>query len=344
MNQNIKNENNIKQNDNNKQNLQEFNIFDKKAIFNDNESDESLINSNFSIDFADIIGKDLFREEREYLKRQNTNNETVLEQKINKKIQNEENLQKLSSFVQSREISLLESSLHISLSDSDKESDYLVLRQISFYDNHEYDFIRQKVSKNLYSITDLLLKKQYPYNDINPNKKVGSLLPLITSIENTYLNNPQYIKIMNQKYQRLKNYICNYRTIYGDGNCYYRAVMFRYFELLILNKKSEYLKLVIIDIYKSFQSEEIQKRLLIGTEKINPELTIQIMIIILELIENDKIIEAHQIFYKTIAYSKNFDLSLILYFKFILYDYIKKSEKKIISKRFSSFNWKFITI
>ena len=54
--------------------------------------------------------------------------------------------------------------------------------------------------------------------------------------------------------------------------------MFRYIELLILNKKTEYLKSLIIDINNSFQSDEIKKRLIIGKEVIKPELIVIIMI------------------------------------------------------------------
>ena len=43
---------------------------------------------------------------------------------------------------------------------------------------------------------------------------------------------------MNDKYNRLKNFIYNYRSIKNDENCFYRAVMFRYFEILILDEKN----------------------------------------------------------------------------------------------------------
>jgi hypothetical protein len=139
---------------------------------------------------------------------------------------------------------------------------------------------------------------------------------------------------MISKYERLKEKICNYRTVCGDGNCYYRAVMFRYIELLILNKKCDYFKLLIIDIYKSFQEKEIQKRLVIGKEAISPNRITEIMLFISTLLENNKIVEAHQVFYKCLIYSKSFDFSLILYFRYLLYIYIKKMKTNYIQKHF----------
>jgi hypothetical protein len=58
------------------------------------------------------------------------------------------------------------------------------------------------------------------------------------------------------------------------------------------------------------------------------------MIVIMELVENNDIIKAHQTFYKALLASKSFDFSLILYFRFILYDYIKNNETKYYLEQF----------
>ena len=322
------------QNNNNISNRKQFNNNEKTNTFM-NKEEEDIINSSFSVDFSDLKGVDLFKEEKEYFSRENKNNETILDQKISKNKESDINFPQISPFIQPQDINLLESSFHMSVLDKDKEkeTEYLASRQISFYDKTEFDLIREKVKKNLHVISDFLINRNYSYNEINRSKKIGPLLPLTALIENT-LDNPKYVNIMNAKYQRLKKYICNYRSVFGDGNCYYRAVMFRYIELIILKKKTENLKLIIIDMYKSFQSDEVQKRLFIGQQRINQELLIQIMIIILELLENDRIIEAHKAFYKALTCSKDFDISLILYFRYILYDYIKKNEKKLYLKDF----------
>ena len=324
------------------QNNENNNISNRKQSNNNekansymNKEEEDIIKSSFSVDFSYLKGVDLFKEEKEYLSRENKTNETILEQKLNKNKESDINLPQISSFIQPQDINLLESSFHMSVldKDKDKETEYLTSRQISFYDKTEFDSIREKVNKNLHVISDYLINRYYSYDEINRNKKIGPLLPLTALIENTF-NDPKYTNIMNAKYQRLKKFICNYRSVFGDGNCYYRAVMFRYIELLILKKKIENLRLIIIDMYKSFQSDEVQKRLFIGQQRINQELLIQIMIIILELLENDRIIEAHKAFYKALTCSKDFDISLILYFRYILYDYIKKNEQKLYLKDF----------
>ena len=316
---------------------QQHNIINKQNNKNNNEESENespIFNSNVWKEFSDVIGKDLFKNEKDFLNRDNLNKETVLDQKINKEIKKEGNSLEISTFIQSEDISNLENSLHVSLLDKNEENEFLSVRNFPNYDINEYNIIREKVKNNLYVITNYLINENILINEYSADKKVGPLLPLTTLIESAYLYKPEYTKEMNLVYQRLKNYICNYRTIYGDGNCYYRAVMFRYIELLILNRKSDFLKLLIIDIYKSLQTEEMKSRLVLGKGVVNADIIVQILIIILELIENNKLLVAHQVFYKGLLKSKDFDYLLILYFRYILYDYIRKNEKKLYLEQF----------
>ena len=296
--------------------------------------DENIINS-FNAEFSGIIGKDLFEEEKKDELKRKKSKTTVLDEHIINKIPKES---KISEYIQMKEINDLENSLNISLLDENKkgENQYLEIRNFPKYDLSEYDKIKKKVGKNILAISSFLLEKKLKLilNEINLNKKIGPLLPLSYLIEDSYFFKPEFSKEMNLKYKRLKNYICNYRTIFGDGNCFYRGVMFRYIELLILNKKSDIIKLLILDINKCYENPESKLRLIFNKQQINSDLIIQIMILIFELVENNKIMEAHQVFYKAILCSKDFDFLLIFYFRYILYEYIKINENKLYMENF----------
>ena len=317
MNQNIKNGNTSQKNINQLGEMNSINNVENSLVSND-------LNSS-------IHSQELFKEEKEYLKRKNTNNETVLDKKIKNEIKNSRIKNISSSFIQPHQISTLEKSLNKSILSTNHKNEFLSVRLLPIYDEKQFNSIRARVSNKYSIIFQNLIAKRYK---INIDAKIGPLLLLTSLIENSYLYNQQYINIMNEKYQRLKNYICNYRTIFGDGNCYYRAVMFRYIELLILNRKSQHLRSLIIDIRNSFESDEIKKRLCIGKENIDPDLIIVVMFIILDYVEKNKILDAHIAFYKALSLSKVFDLSLILYFRYILYKYIKNNEKKLYLEDF----------
>ena len=236
-----------------------------------------------------------------------------------------------SSFIQPQQISTIEKSINKSILSKNHKNEFLSVRLLPKYDEKQFNSLKARVSDKYNIIFQNLIAHRC---QVKMDAKVGPFLPLTTLIENSYLNDHQYINIMNEKYQRFKNYICNYRTIFGDGNCYYRAVMYRYIELLILNKKSQHFRALIIDINRSFQSDEIKKRLSVGNEIIKPDLIIVVMLIILDYIEHEKIIDAYNAFYKALSLSKAFDYSLILYFRYILYDYIKNNEKKMYLENF----------
>ena len=325
MNQSIKNENvnNISKNNAIQKNINQL---------GEMNSINNFENSHISNDLKSSINNpELFKEEKEYLKRKNTNNETVLDKKIKNEIKNKSIKNISSSFIQPHQISTLEKSLHKSILSTNHKNEFLSVRLLPIYDEKQFISIRRRIESKYNIIFQNLIAHKC---QVNIDAKVGPFLLLTTLIENSYLYNNQYINKMNEKYQRFKKYICNYRTIYGDGNCYYRAVMYRYIELLILNKKSQYFRSLIIDINKSFESDEIKKRLCIGKEIIKPDLIIIIMFIILDYIEHDRIMDAYNAFYKALSLSKAFDFSLILYFRYILYDYIKNNEKKMYLEDF----------
>ena len=127
------------------------------------------------------------------------------------------------------------------------------------------------------------------FKSLGCEKSVGGITPLTYLVESKFSMSKQKAKEIIQKYNILKNYIYNYRTINGDGNCFYRAVMFRYLEILILNEKTEVLKNVIFDIVNSFNSEELKKRTIIRGMDIKPDLTFKILILIVDLLEKNNI-------------------------------------------------------
>ena len=302
-----------------------------------NKNDENLnlnlfaddyIEESFSIDYTDTY-------EKEMRLIDNNLNQTVLEQKLKRLKNSVQNPNEtFSLFNQIENINAIDDDdLNITIQDK-QEDDYLKVRKIPKYSENEFLNIKNIVLPGYPQVRNYLVNLRIDYTIHDLRKKVGPLSPITFAIEDNYSFKPELRNEMQKKYDRLKKYICNYRTIYGDGNCFYRAVIFRYIELLILHKKTDILKSLIVDIYKSFQSEEIKRRLYIGNDYLNPNLIAQIFLVILEQIESNNIVEAHLSFYKSLLFSKIFDYSLILYLRYIIYIYIKQNEKKLYLESF----------
>ena len=118
--------------------------------------------------------------------------------------------------------------------------------------------------------------------------------------------------------------------------------MFRYLEILILTNKIQILEKVTCDIIDSFNSDELKKRRNINNNDIKPELTFKILFIIIDLLKKEEKVNAHQVLVKCFCTCQKFDYAIILYFRYILYEYIKKNENKIYLKSLKKMKTKYI--
>ena len=217
------------------------------------------------------------------------------------------------------------------------KDDYLQIRKIPKISKEMFERTKKEIIEydNLeYIYKDIMKFKWYSINEINYHDNVGCLLPLAALIESRYNNDPSTIEEMSNKYNILKKYIYNYRTIKGDGNCFYRAIIFRYFEIIILNQKVDLLKNIIYDIKKSFNSNEIKSRIRVKYDTILNTNFLKILIIILDLLEDKRISDAHYLYVKSININPLFDYGLIIYYRYIFYNYIKQNENKLYLENF----------
>ena len=272
--------------------------------------------------FENILGKEI--------------EETALETKLTKQLNGKGYIRRRSSHYLTKVegADMRESLENIGILKPEDE-EHLIIRKMKKITEDQYNQMVNRIANNevLGKLYDYLRTVNCNYKSIY-SKSIGCLSTLTYLIETFYKANNEKIKEMNDKYKSLKPYIYKYRTIYGDGNCYYRAIMFRYLEILILNKKVEYFRWVVNDIVESFKSEELNKRRIILNNDVKPDLTFKILFLIIELLRNNRVEEAHQILVKSFSTCPKFDYALILYFRYILYKYIKENENKIYLKSF----------
>ena len=217
-----------------------------------------------------------------------------------------------------------------------KDNQYLILRKIQKVSQQEYDnmknnFINIDTLKKLFNYLKTI---NCNFKSVACNDSVGGISPLTYLIESKYQAKKEKAQEMKNKYDILQNFIMNYRTINGDGNCFYRAVMFRYLEILVLTKNIEQLQNVIFDFINSFNSEKLKSRLVIRNMNIKPDLSLKILILITDLLKNNMVEDAHQILVKSFSTCQKFDYAMILYLRYLLYDYIRQNENRTYLKNF----------
>ena len=142
-------------------------------------------------------------------------------------------------------------------------------------------------------ITNLNLEDANQNIDIRA--KVGPLSTLSYMVDCSVVPNrkDETHKIILDHLNILDKYIYRWRRVAGDGNCFYRAVMFTYLENIILTKNLFLIKKMIVDINDKFNKENENIKLLSdkikqSIFKVNKELFLKIFLIIYELMINSK--------------------------------------------------------
>ena len=259
---------------------------------------------------------------------------TVLDEKIKRKMcEKGFDIRRIKTFVNHDDIDVNE----IEKNNIDESINFLKVREIPSVSKEDFDKMKYNLLDDNYleDLKNYIIKFKYSVDSPKSTLTIGALFPLERLIECAFNNNAELIEDMNSKNDLYKEYIFNYRTIKGDGNCYYRAVMFRYFEIIIINKEISLLQNIISDMYNSFNSEEIMSRKEIKMNTVfKAELPLKIMIIILDSIQKNNIELAHFIFVKSLLICPIFDFGLIFYFRYIMYSYIKENEEKLYLQSF----------
>ena len=209
---------------------------------------------------------------------------------------------------------------------------YLISRKLKDIPNDVFtDFIS---TLNIENLKDL--KKSIDNSNSN-NKMIGEFNTLGSLIEKFYGYKEEKHRIMVQKYKLLTQDIFKHRTIYGDGNCFYRSVMFSYLEQLILFKELNTIKNFIFDVKAFLYSNSVKDicQKLDNPPNFDKLLIIRILVLIYLGVKNNKIKETYSLFVKSFNNFKLFDEGIIMYLRFCLFRYIKENENKLYSKEFA---------
>ena len=169
------------------------------------------------------------------------------------------------------------------------------------------------------------------------NIKKGKKLEVM--VENTYGYDRFLKEQMIEELCFLKRVINCWRGVAGDGNCFYRSVIFSWLEYLIFNKKINILKIVMTNLYVKFNVSypklkdlppQYKKNFI--TEEKNVALTI--LEIIVRLLNQNNIKEAYLTLLKAFNVTRIFDRVMIFYLRFLLYEYISDNQNKLFKKDF----------
>jgi len=212
-----------------------------------------------------------------------------------------------------------------------QDSQYLISRKLKDIPIDEFtDFIS---SLNIQGLKELKQKiENFSHND----KIIGEFNTLGQLVEKFYGYKPERHNIMVQKYKLFTQDIFKHRTIYGDGNCFYRSVLFSYLEQLILFKELNTIKNFIFDVKAFLSSSQVHEifQKLDEQPKLDRTLILRVLVLFYLGVKNNKIKDTYSLLVKAFNNLTLFDQGLIMYLRFCIFRYILENENKLYSKEF----------
>ena len=212
-----------------------------------------------------------------------------------------------------------------------QDSQYLISRKLKDIPIDEFtDFIS---SLNIQGLKELKQKiENFSHND----KIIGEFNTLGQLVEKFYGYKPERHHIMVQKYKLFTQDIFKHRTIYGDGNCFYRSVLFSYLEQLILFKELNTIKNFIFDVKAFLSSSQVHEifQKLDEQPKLDRTLILRVLVLFYLGVKNNKIKDTYSLLVKAFNNLTLFDQGLIMYLRFCIFRYILENENKLYSKEF----------
>ena len=244
---------------------------------------------------------------------------------------------------------LAQSKININLNDINDSNKFLKVREWDYInDSKIYEIeakvetIGEKLDKTNLKKTIILINKNtfdnyYSNYKITENKfKISCLCSLNFLVESTYYFRENYDESKKFDFNQLEPYIYRYRNIKGDGDCFYRGLIFSLLENIILTSNIMQMKELLILYYEKINKGNKlikEKDYLKKIKELDIDIVSNIMYIIINQMEND-ISTAYQVLLKAFLFFPEFDFAIIFFTRYLIYEYISANEDKIYSTEY----------
>ena len=249
----------------------------------------------------------------------------------------------------SLEKELAQTKLNININEINDENKYLKKRHWDSLDDNKILFLEQK-AEEIFKVLDKKrvdnLKQQINkcnldnfYKNFRPkcnDKAIGSISSLDFLVETTFNCSPNHYDIMIEDREKLNSYIYKFRSVLGDGDCFYRGFIFSFLENIILTNNIMLMKELLILFHEKINPKNDlikDKDYLLILHQMNFEIVTSILYILINQMESD-IEKAYKSLLKVFLYCPDFDFGIIYFTRYLIYEFIAANEDKIYSREF----------
>ena len=158
-------------------------------------------------------------------------------------------------------------------------------------------------------------------------------------VEQTYYHKSKPKEQLEEETCFLSKVINGWRRVAGDGNCFYRSTVYSWLEYLVFNSRTDILRYIVIDLGMNM-SKCIGPFL--KPKYFDPITAITILNCIIEQLSDQNGVDVHTkvkrayttLFHAFQLKDKSFDLTMIMYLRYLLYKFINENKNKCFSREF----------
>ena len=244
---------------------------------------------------------------------------------------------------------LAQSKVNIDLNEINSSNKFLVAREWDYLSDDKIFEIESKLEtiinridkRNVQNIINKINSKSFEdyFKDykITENKyKISCLSSLNFLVEYTYYFRDNIEDLKQTDLKELESYIYKFRGIKGDGDCFYRGLIFSIMENSILTNNIMQMKeLLILYCEKMNKNNKLvnEKEYLSKIKQMNIEIVPNFIYLIITQMETD-ISKAYRVLLMAFLFFEDFDFSIIFFTRYLFYEYISSNEDKIYSTEY----------
>ena len=241
---------------------------------------------------------------------------------------------------------LAQSKVNIDLNEINSSNKFLVAREWDYLSDDKIFELESKLEtiinridkRNVQNIINKINSKSFEdyFKDykITENKyKISCLSSLNFLVEYTYYFRDNIEDLKQTDLKELESYIYKFRGIKGDGDCFYRGLIFSIMENSILTNNIMQMKeLLILYCEKMNKNNKLvnEKEYLSKIKQMNIEIVQNFIYLIITQMESD-ISKAYRVLLMAFLFFEDFDFSIIFFTRYLFYEYISSNENKIYS-------------
>ena len=230
-----------------------------------------------------------------------------------------------------------------------KEKDFLVSKVWDCLDDNQIGDLEDKVESIYNELNKENLKKlitdinkcnfenfYHNYNHTQNMYRIGAVCNLDSLVESTYCTQEINEEIKSFDLNKLSPLIYKFRNILGDGNCFYRGLIFSILENIILTNNIMQMKELLILYHEKINKNNKlikEKEYLKIIEQMNISIVSEIIYILIRQMENN-LRKAYIGLLKVFLFCNDFDFGIIFFTRYLIYEYISANEDKLYSKNY----------